>query len=69
VAGRSFTYGDIPMGISYYRYMNLDIDRPSFPNLERWYGSLQERPAYREWIMVPFGRNLAEWNEHERELK
>lgn len=69
VAGRSFTYGDIPLGALYWRYQNLEIDRPSLPNLDRWYASLQERPAYREWIMVPFGRNLAEWTAHERELK
>lgn len=69
VGGRSFSYGDIPLGIAYYRYKNLDVDGAALPNLDRWYAALQERPAYREWIMVPFGRNLGEWNEHERELK
>ena len=69
VAGTAFSYGDIPLGANYWRYRNLEIDRPPLPNLERWFEALQERPAYREWIMVPFGRNVAEWNAHERELK
>lgn len=69
VAGKSFTYGDIPLGTSYWRYKNLEIDRPSLPNLDRWFEGLKERPAYRQWVMVPFGRNLAEWKTHEQELK
>jgi glutathione S-transferase len=69
VAGKAFSYGDIPLGANYWRYKNLEIDRPALPNLDRWFESLQERPAYREWVMVPFGRNVAEWSEHERELK
>ena len=69
VAGRAFTYGDIPLGASYWRYKNLDIERPPLPNLDRWFAALQERPAYRAWIMVPFGRNEAEWKVTEQELK
>jgi glutathione S-transferase len=69
VAGKAFSYGDIPLGANYWRYKNLEIDRPALPNLDRWFESLQERPAYRDWVMVPFGRNVAEWNETERELK
>lgn len=69
VAGEAFTYGDIPLGASFWRYKTLEIDRPPLPNLDRWFEALQERPAYREWVMVPFGRNVAEWNATERELK
>jgi len=69
LAGRHFSCGDIPLGAMYWRYQNLDIDRPRLNNLDRWYAQLQERPAYREWVMVPFGRNPAEWNEYERKLK
>ncbi len=69
LAGRQFTYGDIPLGAMYWRYQNLDIDRPRFKNLDRWYEQLQERSAYREWVMVPFGSNIAEWNENEKKLK
>jgi glutathione S-transferase len=69
VAGRSFSYGDIPLGAVYWRYKNLEIERPSLPNLDRWFEALQERPAYREWIMIPIGRNFSEWNANEQKLK
>lgn len=60
LAGRSYLLGDelsladIPAGTNLYRYFNIDIDRPEVPNVERWYAALQERPAYREHVMVPF---------------
>lgn len=69
VAGKTLTYGDIPLGTMYWRYKNLEIERPPLPNLERWLEALQERPAYREWVMVRFGRNVEEWNETERQLR
>lgn len=69
LTGRHFSFGDIPLGAIYWRYQNLDVDRPRLPHLDRWYAQLQERPAYREWIMAPFGRNIAEWNENERKLR
>jgi glutathione S-transferase len=46
---------DIPAGTTMYRYFELDIDRPSLPNVEAWYRRLQQRPAYREHVMLPFG--------------
>src|SRR5215831_19075586 len=55
LCGDSLTLADIPAGTSLYRYFSLDIERPSVPNVEAWYRRLQERPAYREHIMVPFG--------------
>ena len=48
------TLADIPTGTNLYRYYNLDIDRPSLPNVERWYAALQSRDAYRDHVMVPF---------------
>jgi glutathione S-transferase len=69
VAGKSFSYGDIPFGAVYWRYKNLEIERPALPNLDRWFEALQERPAYREWVMVPFGRNVTEWSALEQQLK
>ena len=69
LAGRAFSYGDIPLGANYWRYKNMEIDRPPLPNLDRWFEALKERAPYREWVMVPFGRNAAEWNKHEQELK
>jgi glutathione S-transferase len=52
--GDALTLADIPIATNLYRYFNLEIDRPSIPNVEAWYGRLQERPAYRQHVMVPF---------------
>ena len=46
---------DIPAGTHLYRWFELEIDRPKTPNVEAWYARLQERPAYREAVMIPFG--------------
>lgn len=60
LAGRAFMLGDtltladIPVGTSLYRYFNLEIDRPSVPNVEAWYARLRDRDAYRRHVMVPF---------------
>lgn len=53
VAGGNLTLGDIPAGIHAFRWFTLVEDRPPTPNLEAWYGRLQERPAYREHCMNP----------------
>ncbi|MBT6202200.1 MAG: glutathione S-transferase, partial [Rhodospirillaceae bacterium] len=54
VAGDHLTMADIPVGMSLWRYYQLDITRPSMPNIERWYATLQERPAYRATVMSDF---------------
>lgn len=54
VAGETLTFGDIPAGAMLYRYFSLEIDRPDLPHIEDWYGRLQQRPAYRTHVMVPF---------------
>lgn len=61
LAGEQFSMGDIPIGAHLYRYFEMDIERPSVPNVERWYAQLQTRPAYRKHVMIPFGRNVDEW--------
>jgi len=45
---------DIPIGTSLYRYFELDLNRPDLPNVAAWYRRLQQRPAYRTHVMVPF---------------
>jgi glutathione S-transferase len=55
LAGNALTLADIPAGTGLYRYFELDIERPSVPNVEAWYRRLQDRPAYRAHVMVPFG--------------
>lgn len=52
--GDDLTLADIPTATTLYRYYEMDIPRPSLPNIEAWYARLQERPAYREHVMVPF---------------
>ena len=60
LADRAFMLGDrlsladIPIGTHLYRYFNLEIDRPSVPNVEAWYRRLQDRSAYGKYVMVPF---------------
>ena len=53
VAGERFTMGDIPAGISVYRWLALPIERPDFPHVMRWYQALTERPGFRTHIMHP----------------
>jgi glutathione S-transferase len=53
VAGPRFTMGDIPAGISVYRWYALPIERPDFPHVKRWYDRLTERPGFRTHVMQP----------------
>lgn len=54
LCGDYITLADITIGTMLYRYFELDIERPTIPNVEMWYKRLQERSAYREHVMVPF---------------
>lgn len=53
VAGDRLTMGDIPVGCAIWRYRNLDVAKPDLPHVERWFGELQQRPAYRSQVMLP----------------
>src|SRR5512140_3050017 len=52
LASDEFSYGDIPVGIMIYRYMQLIPERPAMPNLDRWYAAISSRPAFKEQIAV-----------------
>jgi glutathione S-transferase len=52
MAADDFSYGDIPLGIMIYRYMQLIPERPATPNLDRWYAAISSRPAFKEQIAV-----------------
>ena len=52
MASDEFSYGDIPVGIMIYRYMQLIPERPPTPNLDRWYAAISSRPAFKEQIAV-----------------
>lgn len=54
VTGDAFTLADIAIGTLLYRYFDLDIERAEAPAVAAYYARLQERPAYREHVMVPY---------------
>ena len=54
LGGDKLTLADIPAAALLYRYFELEIERPRIPNVEAWYKRLQERPAYREHVMISF---------------
>ena len=53
--GDALSLADITAGVSLYRYFELEIERPVLPQVARWYRALQQRAAYREHVMIPFG--------------
>ena len=50
VAGAAFSYGDIPVGIMCYRFVQLVPDRPKMPNLDRWYAAISSRKAFADHV-------------------
>jgi glutathione S-transferase len=53
LAGERFTMGDIALGCGIWRWMSLPIERPALANVQRWFDSLAERPAYQAVVMQP----------------
>ena len=52
LAGDAFSYGDIPVGIMIYRYVQLIPERPPTPYMDRWYAAISSRQAFKEQIAV-----------------
>jgi glutathione S-transferase len=52
LAGNEFSYGDIPVGIMIYRYVQLIPERPATPNLDSWYAAISLRGAFKEQVAV-----------------
>lgn len=50
VAGDTFSYGDIPVGIMTYRYRQIVPERPQHDGVERWFALIEKRPAFHEHI-------------------
>jgi glutathione S-transferase len=50
VAGSSFSYGDIPVGIMCYRFVQLVPHRPQMPHLDRWYSAISSRQAFKDHV-------------------
>lgn len=54
LGGETLSLADIAVGTLMFRYFTLDIERPARPHLQAWYRRLEDRPAYRENVMVPY---------------
>jgi glutathione S-transferase len=50
VASDAFSYGDIPVGIMMYRYMQLIPERAATPHLDRWYAAISSRPPFKQQV-------------------
>jgi glutathione S-transferase len=53
LSGESFGIADIPMGVYAHTFFTLDIPRPDLSHARSWYEKLQDRPGYRELVMIP----------------
>ncbi|HJO69217.1 MAG TPA: glutathione S-transferase family protein [Rhodospirillales bacterium] len=51
ILGAAPTIADVALGAVVNRWYVLPIERPARPRLERWYGRLRERPAYRHHVL------------------
>ncbi len=54
IGGDEFTFSDIACGHILYRYYSLEWDKPDLPSLSAYYQRLQERPHYRDHVMVSY---------------
>ena len=54
LGGDSLCFADISLGATLYRYYTLDFERAATPNLDAYYARLQQRPAFREHVMVSY---------------
>lgn len=54
LAGAELSLADIQFGHVLYRYFDIAIRRPNWPNIERYYAALTRREAFREHVMVSY---------------
>ena len=53
IAGDAFTMADIPLGCELHRWFGLPQPRGEWPQVQRWYASLLQRPAARGVLDLP----------------
>ncbi len=53
MAGDTFSMADIPVACDIHRWFGLPRERAHLPHLERWYASIQARPAVRGVLELP----------------
>ncbi len=49
-ASDDFSYGDIPVGVMTYRFVQLVPERPPMPYLDRWYAAISSRQAFKDHV-------------------
>lgn len=54
LAGPEFSLADVQFGHVLFRYFDIAIERPLWPNIERYYATLTQRKAFREHVMVSY---------------
>jgi glutathione S-transferase len=54
VAGEAFTMGDIPVGATAHRWLEIEgIDRPQLRAVRAWRARLAERAGFRQHVQLP----------------
>lgn len=54
LAGADLTLADIQFGHVLFRYFDIEIPRPSLPNVEDYYNRLTKRAAFQRAVMLPY---------------
>ncbi|MDF1670779.1 MAG: glutathione S-transferase family protein [Roseovarius sp.] len=54
LSGADFTLADIQFGHILYRYFNIEIERPEWPSISRYFDSLLKRDPYKEHVALPY---------------
>lgn len=54
IAGENLSVADIQFGHSLFRYFDIDISRPKWPEIERYYQQLVSRSAFKDHVMVDY---------------
>jgi len=67
-AGDSFSFGDIVMGVMYWRYLGVTTAVLDVPHLQDWCEAIKKREAFRQHINLPVARSPEEWTKIEKEL-
>ncbi len=54
LASPQFSLADIQFGHLLFRYFDIEIERPSFPNVQNYYNRLSEREAFKKHVAISY---------------
>jgi glutathione S-transferase len=54
LGGEQLSFADIIVGTPLYRYYTMEFERAPTPHLDAYYARLNERPAFRDHVMVSY---------------